>query len=196
VAVERVTKISLDECDREVSTRLLDQAPRDIREPPEIPRDGVGIVDGHEHGIHVLHRGEDLLSPPDVPGAQEVEQVPTRLADCIGHTPEVRRILDTAVLRRRQLIARDHGARDARLRVLLLRILEVPRVPHVRVVGGGRDALVDRVASLARESLCFLSLAAVEGSNRVRAAADGAPGGRQGSFAGSVLGVEAGANRP
>ena len=162
----------------------------------EIPRDRVGVVHGDEHGVHVLHRPEDLLSPPDVPGPQEVEQVPTRLADCIGHASQVRRVLDPAVLRRGQLLPRDHRASDTRLRVLLLRILEIAGIPHVGVCGGGGDALVDRGASLAREPLRLLPLAAVEGANRVRTAPDRAPRGRKSPFPGCVLVVEPGANGP
>ena len=83
-----------------------------------------------------------IASPfDDVAAAQQIEDVSAPLADRLGHAVQVRGVLDAE--RRRgsgSVLAVPRAPRDARLRVLLLRVLEVAGEPDVRVVGDGGQA--------------------------------------------------------
>ena len=107
------------------------------------------------------------------------------LPDRLGDPVQVRGVLDADLDRRRDRRVGHDGLRDACLRVLLLRVLQVPGVADLRLVAHGLEPLVDRRLRLVHQPVRQVELAAVDRADRVRARADRRPGGRQRPLAGS-----------
>ena len=139
-----VVQIPLDERDRQVASRLLDQAPGDVGRAPEVHRDRIGVVHRHEEAVHVLERPEHALSLLHVADPQQVEDVPPALADRFGHPVQVGGIPHRERIGRGKLLSGDQGVGQVRLRVLLFGIEQVAGEADVRMRGDPARAFVER----------------------------------------------------
>ena len=165
-----------DERVREIAAGPLDDRAQRVGRAAQAAGDRIGVVDGDEQPVHVVHRGEQHLGPLELVGAQAVEDVAAQLARGFGQPVEVRGRLDAEVRRRRERVTAHEGERDARLGVLLLGVVQVPAVAHVEMrgdglVGRGRGA---QHASAASSSARSNSPAAWPGSTRPRTGSSGA----------------------
>ena len=90
----------------------------------EAAGDTVGIVDGDEQAVDVVHRAHQLLGAGEVAGAEAVEQLAAELARGFGEAVAIRRDFELQVLRRRQRVVADERERERRFREFLLGVRE------------------------------------------------------------------------
>ena len=152
--------------------RSMTRAQR-VGRAPQPTGERIGIVDGDEQPVDVVHDPEQPLGFVVVGLAQGVECLATQLARGFGHPVEVGLHLDAELVGRRHRLIADEREREIRLREFLLGVVQEARVPDVGLPDQRGFGFAE-VRRRFRDQLAGLGeLAPLDGADRRRTRSDG-----------------------
>src|SRR5687768_6149938 len=123
-AVDRPLEAGGDECRRHIAAGALEHGAEGVGRTAEPGGEGLGIVDGDEEGIDLVHHREERLGLGHVLPAEAVEYLPTELAGGFGEAVEVGGSLHAEASGVGRRLVGDVGEGEVRFHVLLLGVVE------------------------------------------------------------------------
>jgi hypothetical protein len=138
--------------------------------------------------------GKSTVTPVELAGAQEVEQVPAQLAGGFADAAQPRCRVDGEVVAGRQRVAGNQRGGDARLDELLLGVVQEPGVGDAGVIAQRFLRLSERPLGVRRELGCGGVVVAVHGPDARARRPDHLPAGRQRDLSSAVGVAEGGAD--
>src|SRR3990172_8631561 len=175
----------------EVTARPFEDAAQHIGGALQAAGDGVGEVEGHEAGVDVLHAVEELLAACQVAMADGAQDVAPQLLRGLAQPVEVGRGVHAQCLRRRQWLATHQRRRGLRLREFLEGVLDVSRVPELRMPLQRGGDLLEETRRGVQRGLGNRGVAAVDRPDRVCRVLHNLARQTQGLFAGPVRALQA-----